>query len=402
MPNTNLNIDMITNESLRILHNNIVFAKNVTKRYDSRFANDGAKIGDTLRVRLPNQYVVTDGAALTAQDTVQQKVDVVVDTQQHVGMNFTQEELTLDIDNFSELIIAPAMNLLSSKVDFSGLTQYQNIFNQVGTPGTTPAAALVWLNSGAKLDEFATPRDNRRQVVMDPAAQAATVNGLSGLFQDSSRIAAQYRNGAMGQGLGYMFAMDQNVNKHTTGAFAGTTVVNEPSGVTSGDATIGVDAFTDAAPTIKKGDVFTIAGVNAVNPETKEDTGTLQQFVCTADVTGASNAATIAVSPAFITVDAARKTITALPADGAAVTFAGTASTAYPINLAYHPEAFVLASADLEMPQGVAMASRQNFDGVSMRIVKQYDITNDKTPSRVDILYGWSTVRPTMACRVIG
>ncbi|MCK5020319.1 MAG: hypothetical protein KAS32_24990, partial [Candidatus Peribacteraceae bacterium] len=203
MSNTNLNIDMITAEALRILHNNIVFAKNVTKKYDDRFAQEGAKIGDTLRVRLPNQYTVTDGATLNAQDTVQQKVDVPIDTQQHVGMNFTEEELTLDIDRFSENIIAPAMNLLASKVDFRGLTEFQNVYNQVGAAGTTPATALVWLQAGQKLDEFATPRDNQRQIVMNPAAQASTVNGLTGLFQDSSRIADQYRNGVMGRGLGF-------------------------------------------------------------------------------------------------------------------------------------------------------------------------------------------------------
>lgn len=400
MANTNLTIDMITREALRILHNNIVFAKKVTKRYDSSFAQEGAKIGDTLRVRLPNQYTVTDGATLAVQDTVTQKVDVPVDTQQHVAMNFTAEELTLDIQDFSANIIAPAMNLLASRVDFRGLTEYQNISNQVGTPGTTPATALVWLQAGAKMDEFATPRDNLRNIVMDPQAQASTVDGLKGLFQDSGRIADQYRNGVMGRGLGFNFAMDQNVNKHTTGTFAGTTLVDDT--VASGDAVITIDAFTAAAPAIKAGDVFTIAGVNAVNPETKEDTGSLQQFVVTADATGASNEVTVSVSPSFITTDTARKTVTALPADGAAVTWAGTESTVYPINMAYHPEAFVLASADLEMPQGVAMASRQVFDGVSMRIVKQYDINNDKTPTRVDILYGWSTVRASMACRVIG
>ena len=402
MANTTLTATSVTREALRILHNNIVFAKRVTKRYDSSFAQEGAKIGSVLRVRLPNQYTVTDGATLTAQDTTTQKVDVPVDTQQHVGMNFTEEEMTLDIQDFSRNVIAPAVNLLSSKVDFRGLTEYRNVSSQVGTPGTTPTTALVWLQAGQKMDEFATPRDNMRNIVMNPAAQASTVDGLKGLFQDSGRIADQYRNGIMGQGLGFNFAMDQNVNVHTTGAFAGSTVVDEPGGVTSGDAVLTIDAFTDSAPTVKNGDIFTVVGVNAVNPETKEDTGSLQQFVVTADVTGASNEATVAVSPAMITTDTARKTVTALPADGAVVTFVGTASTAYPINMAYHPEAFVLASADLKMPGGVAVASRQEFEGISMRIVQQYDITNDKEPSRVDILYGWATVRPSMACRVIG
>jgi hypothetical protein len=200
-----------------------------------------------------------------------------------------------------------------------------------------------------------------------------------------------------------MFGMDQNINVHTTGAFAGTVLIDEDGGVTEGDATLDMDAFTDSEPTITKGDIFTVVGVNAVNPETGQDTGQLAQFVVTADVTGSSNELTAAVSPAMIASSTnPYRTITALPANGAAVVFAGTAETAYPINIAHHKEAITLATADLVMPGGVDFAAREVQDGISLRIVRQYDINNDNLPCRIDVLYGWKMLRPEMSCRVIG
>jgi len=226
------------------------------------------------------------------------------------------------------------------------------------------------------------------------------VDGLKGLFNAAGEVSRQYMRGQMGQALGFTWVMDQNVNVHTTGAFAGTVLVNDT--VSSGDATIDLDGFTDAAPTVKQGDIFTIAGVNAVNPETGDDTGSLQQFVVTADKTGSSNAIDgVAVSPSFIS-SGAKKTVTALPADNAAITFTGSASTAYPINMAYHRDAFTLVTADLNLPKGTHFAARAVFDGISLRIVSDYDITTDKTPTRIDVFFGWKTVRPSLACRIIG
>jgi hypothetical protein len=402
MANTILTPTAVTREALRILHNNLAFTRGVDRQYDDSFAKSGAKIGDSLKIRLPNRYKVRTGKTIDAQDTSETSVTLQVATQKGVDINFSSAELTLDLDDFSERILKPAMARLASEVDFDGLTEiYRNTWNQVGTPGTTPATALVHLQAGQKLDEFTTPRDDYRYMCLNPAAQAATVNGLSGLFNSTDRISEQYKNGMMGQGLGFMFGMDQNINTHTTGAFAGTTLVDDT--VVEGDAVITVDAFTDAAPTVKQGDIFTIAGVNAVNPETGQDTGSLQQFVVTADTTGASNEINIPVSPAFkASATDATRTITALPADGAAVTFAGTASTAYPINIAHHKEAITLATADLVMPRGVDFAAREVMDGISMRIARQWDIVNDNFPCRIDILYGWQMLRPEFSCRVIG
>lgn len=402
MGNSILTPTAVTREALRILHNNLEFTKGVDRQYDDSFANDGAKIGDSLKIRLPNKYNVRTGKTLDAQDTDEQSVTLQVSTQKGVDINFSSKELTLDLDDFSQRILKPAMSKLASVIDFDGLTEaYRNTYNQVGTPGTAPATPLVHLDAGVKLDNGTAPRDDMRYMCLNPAGQAATVNGLSGLFQSAERIGEQYKKGMMGQALGFMFGMDQNINVHTTGAFAGTTLVDDT--VVEGDEIITVDAFTDSAPTIKKGDIFTIAGVNSVNPETGQDNGQLQQFVCTADTTGASNEANIPVSPAFkASATDPYRTITELPSDGDAVTFVGTAETAYPINIAHHKEAITLATADLIMPDGVDFAAREVQDNISLRIVRQYDINNDNFPCRIDVLYGWKMLRPEFSCRVTG
>lgn len=401
MANTLLTITDITREALRLLHNNLTFARSVNKQYDDQFAVAGAKIGDTLRIRLPNRYTVRTGAALSAQDTTERVVSLVVATQKGVDIQFTSSELTLKLDDFSSRILKPAMARIASQIDFDGLTEFQNIYNQVGTPGTTPATAKVFLDGGALMDDYATPRDGLRYSCVNPDACAAIVDGLKGLFQDSGKISEQYRNGMMGQGLGFMWGMDQNINRHTVGVNTGTPLVN---GASQTGASLITDGWTNSITGIlKKGDIFTVAGVNGVNPETGQDTGKLQQFVATADVdSGASTGpATIPISPP-ITTSGALKTVTASPADNAALTVVGTGATAYPINMVHHRDAFILGTADLMMPQGVDMAARENYDGISMRIVRAYDINTDNMPCRIDVLYGWLTARPEYATRVIG
>ena len=405
MANTNLTIDQITREALRILVNNLGFARNTNKEYDASFANDGAKIGDTLRIRKPARYTIRTGAALNVQDHTETKVDLQLDTQAGVDVNFTSKELTLDISDFSERVLKPAMATVANKIDLDGLALYKDVYSSVGTLGTPPATAAILLDANQVMDEMATPRDGQRCLAVNPAGNASLVNGLRELFQSSGKLDAQYRKGMMGMDtLGFKeIYMDQNINTHTTGDqgdLAGT--VNDT--VVEGDSTISIDGLTStgAVVTVKKGDVFTIAGVNAVNPQSRSSTGSLQQFVVTADRSGTSSAITdVAVSPSFKAVGAFQ-TIDALPLDGAVVTFYGTTSSQSPQNIAYHPDAFTLGTADLLMPKNVDFASRQVHEGISMRIVRDYDINNDAMPCRIDVLYGWKTLYPELACRIWG
>ena len=403
MANSLLTIDMITRKSLEILENNLVLSRNVNKEYDDSFAAEGAKIGSTLRIRLPDRALVTDGAALQVQDDNEQFTTLTVSSQKHIGINFTSAELTMQLDDFAERVLKPRISQLASSVDADVANAYKSIFNTVGTPGTTPATALVLLQAQQKLNESAAPMSPRYATV-NPAANAGLVNGMTGFFNPTGTISRQFKTGMMGEGvLGFdEMNMSQSIVNHTTGSRAGTILVNGAVS-TQGQATISIDGLTGATDTVTAGDVFTIAGVYAVNPQTRLSTGSLQQFVVTAAQTGASNAlANMAISPPMYTSSNALATIDAFPADNAAVTFVGTASTVYPQNLVYHKNAITLATADLLLPQGVDMASRQVHNGISMRIVRQYDINNDRMPCRVDVLYGFNTIRPPMACRIWG
>lgn len=400
MSNTILTIDMITAKALEILENNLVVTRNVNRQYDDSFAREGAKIGTTLRIRLPDRALVTDGAALQVQDENQQYTTLTVSSQKHIGVNFTTAEMTMKLDQFADLVLKPRISQLASAIDADVCNAYKDIYQSVGTPGTTPATSLVLLQAQQKLNESAATMGQRYGTV-NPAANAQLVEGMKGLFNPVSLVSSQYKTGLITESmLGYdEFAMSQSLPSHTTGDW-GTTITSTGTLSTQGQATLPI-SFTGSSKTWKQGDVFTIANVYAVNPQTRASTGSLQQFVVTADTSGSSTA-TLSISPAIYTASNALATVDSFPQAGAAVTMLGSAASVYPQNLVYQKNAITFATADLLMPQGVDMASRQVHNGISLRIVRQYDINNDRMPCRIDVLYGYSTIRPPMACRIWG
>ena len=401
--NSLLNISMITKEALRILKNNLGFAKGVNRQYDDSFANKDAKIGSVINVRKPVRFSVTSGAALNIQDVADQYVPLTLDTQNHVGFQFTSKELSLNIDQFSARYLAPAIAALANKIDNDGMAKYADVYNSVGTPGTIPSTALTFLQAGQKLDEMAAPRDGMRYLAISPAAQASTVDALKGLFQDSSEIQKQYDSGIMGKALGFTWRMDQNVASRTVGPLGGTPTVKTAS--VDGDTTLSTKAWTaSAASRLKKGDVFTIGSVYAVNPQSRVSTGSLQQFVVTADFSSdGSGNGVVSISPT-IQSTGAYQNVDSLPQVSAAITVVGAANTASPQSLAYHKDAFCLGMVDLQLPGGVDMAAKASDpdSGLSLRIVRSYDIVNDRFPCRIDVMYGWKTLFPELACRIQG
>jgi hypothetical protein len=404
MSNSILTIDMITRKALEILENNLVITRNVNRQYDDSFAVEGAKIGSTLRIRLPDRALVTDGAALQVQDDNEQFTTLAVASQKHIGVNFTSAELTMQLDDFAERVLKPRISQLASSVDADVANAYKTIFNSVGTPGTTPSTSLVLLQAQQKLNEGAAGMMPRYATV-NPAANAGLVEGMKGLFNPTDTISRQFKNGLMGTGvLGFEEVnMSQSIKQHTTGTRSTSdTILVNGTITTEGQSTISIDGGTGSA-TVTVGDVFTVSGVFAVNPQTRESTGSLQQFTVTEANTATGGAWTdIKVSPAMYTPNNALATVSAFPQDGATVTFVGAASTQYAQNLVYHRDAITFATADLLLPQGVDMASRQVHNGISLRVVRQYDINNDRLPCRIDVLYGYSTIRPQMATRIWG
>jgi hypothetical protein len=402
MSNSILTIDMITRKALEILENNLVLTRNVNRAYDDSFAVEGAKIGSTLRIRLPDRALVTDGAALQVQDDNEQFTTLTVSNQKHIGVNFTTAEMTMQLDDFAERVLKPRISQLASSIDADVANSFRNIYQSVGTPGVTPATSAVLLAAQQKLNEAAAVMSPRYATV-NPAANAGLVEGMKGLFNPTDTISRQFKNGMMGMGvLGFdEINMSQSIKQFTTGSRNATGTVGTT--VTAQGSNTIVLAGVGNALTIKAGDVFTVAGVFAVNPQTRESTGSLQQFVVVADtVSSAGGAATVTVSPAMYTSTHALATIDSFPASGAVTTFVGAASSQYPQNLVYHKDAITFATADLLMPQGVDIASRQVHNGISMRIVRQYDINNDRLPCRIDVLYGYSVIRPQMGVRLWG
>jgi hypothetical protein len=402
MANSILTIDMITRKALEILENNLVLTRNVNRQYDDSFAVEGAKIGSTLRIRLPDRALVTDGAALQVQDDNEQYTTLAVASQKHIGVNFTSAELTMQLDDFADRVLKPRISQLASSIDADVANAYKTIGNSVGTPGTTPGTSLVLLQAQQKLNENAAVMSPRYATV-NPAANAGLVEGMKGLFNPTDTISKQFKNGMMGTGvLGFdEINMSQSIKVHTTGSRDASASTTCKTTITSQGASSIVLTQGSVTTTIKAGDVFTVADCYAVNPQTRETTGSLFQFVALADATAVAGDWTVTVAPIY-TAAHALATVDSFPTATKAVTFLGAASSQYAQNLVYHKDAITFATADLLLPQGVDMASRAVHNGISLRIVRQYDINNDRMPCRIDVLYGYSTIRPQMAARVWG
>ena len=402
MSNSILTIDMITRKALEILENNLVLTRNVNRQYDDSFAVEGAKIGSTLRIRLPDRALVTDGAALQVQDDNEQYTTLSVANQKHIGVNFTSAELTMQLDDFADRVLKPRISQLASSIDADVANAYKQIFSSVGTPGTTPSTSLVLLQAQQKLNEYAASMAPRYATV-NPAANAGLVEGMKGLFNPTDTVSRQFKNGMMGTGvLGFEEVnMSQSIVNHTTGTTPTAPIVVSTMTV-QGSTSLPI-SFTSGSPTFRVGDVFTIANVFAVNPQTRQSTGSLQQFVVTADLDiSSTTTGTLTVSPAIYTSAHALATVNAFPVASAALTFLGGSATGYAQNLVYHKDAITFATADLLLPQGVDMAARAVHNGISLRVVRQYDINNDRMPCRIDVLYGYAAIRPQMACRIWG
>lgn len=394
MANTILTPVMVTRETLRILHQKLNFVGNIIREYDSSFAKSGARIGDTLKIRLPNQYTVRTGATLSAQDTTEASVSLQVATQKGVDLNFTSVDLTLNLDDFSKRIIEPACSVLAAAIEADALNMTKDIYNSVWNGGAALTVAKVL--QGRKLMQDALAPLNDRTALMATQDMVDLVTDTKGLFNNQNEIGKQYREGFMGRFAGFDFAENTLVPSFLRGAGNASYVVDTSSGITSGSATI---AVTAGAGALVVGDVLTIAGVDKVHPESKVDTGILRQFtVTTAYAGGAGN---ITVSPTPVTTGGGQNIVILAAGAGKAVTFAGTVSTSVGTSLLFQKEAFAFATADLVMPEGMDFAYREVQDGISLRIVRQYDINNDKFPCRLDVLYGYKTVRPQLAVRLL-
>lgn len=393
MPNTLLTINQITRKAAMVLHQKANFLNSINRQYDSSFGVNGAKIGDTLRVRMPNQYTVRTGLTRSSQDTIEQKVDLPVSTVRGVDMAFTSTELALSLDDFSERIIEPAMSVLAANIEADVYTNlYRRVYNLVD--GDAAAFAFTHVSQARqKLTENLAPPD-KRTLILSPTHTTRYMNDTKGLFHSSSQIEQAYEDGTLGLIQGFKVKENTLFSDHTTGTAAKTTGYLVNGGSQTG-AAITVDTGTT---TFLVGDVITFANVFSVHPETKVSTGQLQQFVITAN--SGTSATSLAISPAIVT-SGALQNVSGSPADNAAIVKVGAgASELLNGSLAFYRDAFTFATADLPLPNGQDMASRAVVDNISVSMVRGFDISDRSFPCRLDVLYGYAALRPQLACRI--
>lgn len=401
MANQFQNMTEYTREFGRILHNKLTLIPRVTRGYDDRYAKTGAKIGDTLKIRLPNQYSVSTGRVAVPQDVVDASVDLKVNKRYNVATQIDTQQWTLSLNDWSQEVATPVATRIAAEVEKDMfLDVVCETFNQVGTPGTNPTAMSTYLAVGQRLDEYLCPMDSDRSLIISPSANAAAVDTFKGLFQSSERIAEQYERGAMGQGLGFEFYRSGLVATLSTGnKVSGVTV----SGANQAGSTITIGGLS-SGDTFKRGQVFTISGVKAINPETKTSYSYDQQFVITADTTSTGATATLSIAPPIklgsSTGDVnARDTVNSLPTNGAVLTFEGAASAIYRVGLGFHKEGIAFATADLVPLDGINNSSA-TIEGLRVRIARGSDILQDYNLARFDILAGWKVIRPEFVTRL--
>lgn len=413
MSNALLTDIKITRKSLAILHNKSTFIGTIGRQYDDQFQQENAKIGNQLKIRLPNQYNFRRGPVANMQGTQETNVVLVMSQIGGADMDFSDTDLSLNIEDFAERILDPAVSMVIANIENDAFGMFKDVYQFTGTPGATPSGILPFLNAKTLLNQSLTPKGKGRKVQLDSVTSAAMANGMTNFFNPVKEIEEQFLEGTMGRASNFDFYENELVPVHTTGTMAGSAgcYVN---GANQTGTTIVLAGLT-AGATITQGTVFTMAGTNKVHPETKQTFGSLQQFVATMDNNGlgvytadAGGNVTLNISPAILPVVAAPAVqnpyanVTASPTSGVAgsVVFQGAASTSYGQNLAYHKDAFTFVTGDMTLPKGMDMCYREVSEGISLRILRGFDIINNVYLSRLDILYGYLAARPQLACRV--
>jgi hypothetical protein len=397
MANSLLSPTIITREALRLLHASLNFIENCDRQYDKQFANSGAspsgKIGPSLTIRMPNQYTVTTGSTLAVQDTTETSQVLTVSTQKHVDTKFSSQDLTLTIDEFSDRYLKPAMAVLASNIEADALSMVLSVYNAVDDNANSLTYKDITL--GRKiLNQFLAPDDGERVGILNSTHVPSYLDAIKGLFNPQEGIARPYLSGKIGRVANMNTYENTVLTNFQSGTAAATTGYTATLASGSATATLAAGSTTFAA-----GDIVTFAGIYAVHPETKANLGFLQQFTFTAAVTG-TGAATI--SPTPVSSGATQNVTGTLTSGLAVVKVGGGASALYAQSVLFHPEAFAFVTADLiDVSKFGAWGAREVMDGISMRVARQYDITNDQVPCRIDVLYGYKCIRPQLAVRII-
>jgi hypothetical protein len=392
---------MFAEETLKVLENELKIGSLVWRSLEGEFSKqpNGFKIGQTIKVKKPPQYVPTSGATISDyQDTAEGEVSLTVDERWKVPVNFTTQELTQDLTNFNERVVKPAVVPLADKIDDKIADLYKDLHHAVGTNGTDFATFENMQAVDTRFVQIAAPLDKRCSV-FNPANYAGLVSGAKSHFEQTI-VKEALKSNYLGRYSNIDTFRSIHIKDHTGGLFAGTPLVD---GASQTGATLNVKGFT-ASTTIKDGDIFTIADVYDINPINKQVYGYLKQFVVTADATadGTGDAA-LSISPSIVTSGGGQN-VSAGPAGDAALTLVTGASTAAGTSgLAFTKQTFALACVPLVDAGGGAISKVISSEqGLSVRMVEFYNGDTDHTNTRLDILFGVATMYPETGIRLLG
>lgn len=405
MSNTNLTVDWIGNEALRLAHEKLSFIGTINREFDSSFKPG---YGNTIRIRIPSQYTVTTGRVIDVQDSVQQSTNIVVATQRHVALRYNSQELSQDLVNFQKLHLEPAMAVLAADVENTVLTAMtQATYNVVGLPGSAITTLQYPGLARGRMNQNLAPKDSNRAVVFDSVTMSEMINGAAAYFNPQSAISDQYREGFIARtAMADYYENDKVYSQANSASVSSWNSVALTNGINSITVSSAGTAAT-VGMTFKFGHTSTAAAaLYAVHPETKAVYTHQQDFVCTAG----TSITTINFSPPIYLSgprqNVARADGTAIVGTGAVSTallrFTGALSVTYPTPLMYHRDAFTFATAPLPMMDDAIRCVVKTYDGISLRVWEASDIRNDEKITRIDILFGQAAIRPQWACRLIG
>ena len=418
LDNKGLTIDTIARATLVAVENNLVMGNLVDKEFTSEFHNrvNGYKVGDTISIERPNRFYVGRGRVVQETQQLEEgKAKITVDTQSHMKWEYSSFEMTMRIDAYAEKHLKPIGQAFAQDVDSELMGMYADVYNVVGTPGDDLANFTDVSRLDVRLTEGAVPA-GMWALVIDPQTRAVLAGDQTRLL-NAKMVESAYRRSYVGMISKLKTHETQNTSLHETGDFGGT-VLLDGNGHEKTWADVRDKEFQELplkgfAPNarLKRGDVFTIAGVHAVNPVPgQKANGTvqkkkmpyLQQFVIKEDVQADGSGKAVARIRPFIIVDGAQRTVSDAPVDGAAITFVGEPQSAYEQYMAFHKKAFALCIVPLVKPKGAAEVSRVSRKGLTLRVTRGYDQDNDVEGFRADILFGCQCIRPEFAVRHFG
>lgn len=404
MSNNLLTNGIVIKEALPILRNKLPMVANSNKDYQEAVRDETAMHGDTINIKRPPRYIGRSGELMKVESTVETSIPLTM-SMFGVDVSFSQKDLQMSMDDVKRgglnHVLEPAMSTIAAQIETAGTSLFKGVATSVGTPGTVPSTSAPISQAGAYLTSLGAP-NGQRSAMIDSFANASLADSLKLLFNPVKNISEQYMEGRMGYGYGFEFYDDPAIQSFTAGTYGGTPLVN---GASQTGASLITDGWTVTTTTLNVGDTFTIAGVNSVNPQTRQDTGKLAFFVVTTKtVTDGSGNSTIAISPA-LTPTGQFQNVTAAPADNAAITVtSGTSGQVSRQSIMAQRNAFTFAAAPLSLPKGVAYASRASdkMSGLSIRVVQQYDINTNQVLTRFDVFSGWALTYPELAVRLQG